>query len=92
MPLSIQKPATKTKLIKACADAFKETLPDSVNKDNEIFAQKFAQKLAPAIADAIEEMIRAQALQIIHTPTTLANSGGPVTGVLTIPPVNFTIN
>ena len=92
MPLSIQKPKTKSALHSALVKAYKATLPGQSGPDVEKMAHQFANELDDVISSEIEKMIKAQSISITNTPVGLANSGGPVTGVITITPPNVTIS
>lgn len=91
MPLSDQKPKTKSALHNALVKAYKATLPDKPGPDAEKFANKFADALDSALADEIEKMIKSQSITIYNTPIGLANSGGPVTGIINIVPSDVQI-
>ena len=91
MPLSIQKPKTKSSLHSALVKAYKATLPNQSGPDMEKVANEFANALDSVIADEIEKMIKAQSISITNSPVGLANSGGPVTGVINIVPPNVRI-
>lgn len=91
-------------LSKAAAEAFKSTIKSTgiTDIDNQVsiementatkFGQTFASEASADLAKSIMEFIQNADITIIHTPTFLTSfTGGPVSGQLTITPLNSKI-